>query len=259
MHLSTSLATALTLAATITVLGGPAHRQQASDAGPPVERVTVSNVAGWSGASSFAPAAADDARRPAPPRAGADGHAFFPPNRHGRVVVSWDRDIPVTFLIARRHARPRMFTTIKEAFRRARVQTGVRFGYGGRAATSAPVGTPDHPVVIVDFGTARDHPRLAKYPGVVYAVGGPFLTTDGTTGEFTGGQVTINVTTTRGLGRGFRHSQLGVTLLHEVGHVLGLAHVGDPEQLMAPGQLRANISGWFHDGDLRGLDHLVHD
>jgi hypothetical protein len=187
------------------------------------------------------------------------GYAFFPPNRPSKVAVSWDRSIPVTFLIAERDARPYMFATIKEAFRRARVQTGIRFRYGGRTATSEPVGTADQPVVVVDFGTARSHPRLAKYDGVVYAVGGPFYITNGTTGVFTGGQVTIDVRTTRGIGRGFRHCQLGATLVHEVGHVLGLAHVGAARQLMAPGRIRANISGWFQDGDLRGLRRLVHD
>jgi predicted Zn-dependent protease len=66
------------------------------------------------------------------------------------------------------------------------------------------------------------------------------------------------VQTTRGIGRGFRHDQLGQTLLHEVGHVLGLAHVKAPRQLMAPGRIRADINGWFQGGDLRGLRRLIH-
>ncbi len=199
------------------------------------------------GGGSSAPSAA----------AGASGYAYFPPNSAGRVSVTWDRSVPVTYVIARRNARPRMFATIKEAFRRARVQTGIRFTYGGRAATSRQVGTVDRPVVLVDFGTARSHPRLAKYDGVIYAVGGPFLLSNGTTGVFTGGQITIDVASTRGIGRSFRHCQLGATLMHEIGHVLGLDHVSAPGQLMAPGRIRANISGWFHDGDLRGLERLI--
>lgn len=103
------------------------------------------------------------------------GYAYFPPNRLDRVTVSWDRDVPVTYLIGTQHDRPRMFATIHEAFRRAQAQTGIRFTYGGRAATSGLVGTAEHPVVLVDFGTARGHPRLATYGSGMYAVGGPLL------------------------------------------------------------------------------------
>ncbi len=242
MRFSTPLAAALTLATAILAspvgLGVAAGQPAAHRPGSVLHQATV----------------ADAADQP-----GGGGYAYFPPNRRHRIAVTWDRDLPVTYLIARRAARPSMFATIKEAFRRARVQTGIRFRYGGRAATSKPVGTADRPVVVVDFGTSRSHPRLTPYRGAgVYAVGGPFLTTDGTSGEFTGGQVTIDVRTTRGIGHGFRGSQLGDTLLHEIGHVLGLAHVNAPGQLMAPGSIRANISGWFHDGDLRGLRRLIH-
>lgn len=243
MRLSPSLAAALLLATAIT--GGLDSSTQQPD--PP--------TAHWS-----APAAADAADHGvANPPVGGHRYAFFPPNRFGHIAVSWDRDIPVTYLIARRDARPRMFATIVETFRRAQVQTGIRFRYGGRAATSDWVGTADHPVVIVDFGTARNHPRLAKYHGQVWAVGGPLLVMNGGEGAFTGGQVTIDVNTTEGIPLGFRLGQLGNTLLHEVGHVLGLTHVMAPRQLMAPGRIRANISGWFHDGDLRGLRRLIHD
>lgn len=239
MRIVTPLAAALALATTVVV---PLDRA----ADPPRASTTISSV--------VQPASLVTAER-----ASATGYAFFAPNRRDRVAVSWDRSIPVTYLIARRDARPYMFATIRESFRRARVQTGIRFRYGGRIATSEPIGTPERPVVIIDFGTARSHPRLAKYDQVVYAVGGPYLVTNGSTGAFTGGQVTIDVRTTRGIGRAFRHGQLGATLMHELGHVLGLAHVSAPGQLMAPGRIRADISGWFHDGDLRGLRRLIHD
>jgi hypothetical protein len=242
MLISTPLAAGLAFATAITVtLNCPADQPRASSAGSVVLQATATDAARQSGGSS-------------------SGYAFFPPNRPRKIAVTWDRDIPVTYLIAKRNARPHMFATIKEAFRRARVQTGIQFRYGGRAATSEPVGTADRPVVVVDFGTASSHPRLAKYHGgVVYAVGGPLLITNGATVVFTGGQITIDVKTTRRIGRGFRHCQLGDTLLHEVGHVLGLAHVHAPRQMMAPGWIRTNIKGWFQDGDLRGLRRLIHD
>jgi hypothetical protein len=242
MRISTPLAAALTFATAIAItLDSPADQPRTSHARAVVQ-----------------PATATDAVA-ANARVSAKRYSFFPPNRRSRIAASWDRDIPVSYLIARRHARPRMFATIREAFRRARVQTGIRFRYGGRAATSKPVGTGDRPVVIVDFGTARSHPRLAKYHGGFYAVGGPLLMSYDATTVFTGGQITINVSTTRGIGRGFRHGQLGETLLHEAGHVLGLAHVNARRQLMAPGRIRANINGWFQEGDLRGLRRLIHD
>ena len=196
---------------------------------------------------------------PAGTAAGQDptAYAYFLPNRPGRVVATWDRAVPVTYVIATRQAQPRMFADIKEAFRRARVQTGLRFRYGGRAATSAPLGTPEHPVVTVDFGTADNHPRLRKYGGVVSAVGGPLLLSDGESTVFTGGQITIDVRITRAIRLGFRHCRIGATLMHEIGHVLGLDHVRAPGQLMTPCRGRGNVSGWFHDGDLAGLRRLV--
>ncbi len=242
MFNSTPFAAVLAFATAITVtLDSPAVQPRASSASSVLKQTTATDADRQSGG-------------------GSNGYAFFPPNRPRKVAVSWDRDTPVTYLIAKRNARPHMFATIKEAFRRARVQTGIRFTYGGRAATSEPVGTADQPVVLVDFGTARSHPRLAKYRGgIVYAVGGPLLITSGGTSVFTGGQITVDVETTRRIGRGFRHSQLGDTLLHEVGHVLGLAHVNAPRQMMAPGWIRTNSKGWFQDGDLRGLRRLIHN
>jgi hypothetical protein len=249
MRLSAPVAAVLTVATVATVVAGVLDGPSGSPGTP-----------GPGAVVQLATAAAEEGPgRTADPRSSAHGYAFFSPNRLDRIAASWDRDVPVTYLIGTANARPRMFATIKEAFRRARVQTGIRFRYGGRAASSEPVGTVDQPVVLVDFGTASGHPRLAKYHRVVYAVGGPFLITDGASGWFTGGQITIDVGATRGIGRGFRHAQLGATLLHEVGHVLGLAHVDAPGQLMAPGWVRADISGWFHDGDLRGLRRLIHD
>lgn len=259
MRTSTPLAVALTFAVPITVgLHSPADQPRASGTGSVGQRaITADAIEQFGGISS--PAAADGARRSSGPRVRPSRYAFFPPNRRSRIAVSWDRDIPVTYLIAKSNARPHMFATIVEAFRRADVQTGIQFRYGGRAATSEPVGTPDQPVVIVDFGTVRNHPRLASYHGGVYAVGGPLLITNGERDVFIGGQVTIDVTTTRGIGTGFRDARLGATLLHEIGHVLGLAHVTAPRQMMAPANIRADINGWFHAGDLRGLRRLIHD
>ena len=233
MRISMPLAVALTAAATLTVTShSTALSATTSTEGAAAHHVAVRQSAG--------------------------AYAYFPPNRPDRVVATWDRSIPVTYVIARRQAQPRMLATIQEAFRRARVQTGIRFRYGGRVATLKSIGTAQRPVVTIDFGTNRSHPRLAPYTGPVHAVGGPFLIThDGTT-SFTGGQITIDVAATRGVGLGFRHSQLGATLMHEIGHVLGLTHVRSPGQLMAPGRIRANISGWFHDGDLAGLRRLIH-
>jgi hypothetical protein len=247
MRILTSLTAALIVVITASVCSFP-DQPGTSVAGSIVDR------------SITAPAAEDGARRSAQnPGAGAHRYAYFPPNRVDRIAATWDRSVPVTFLIARRQAQPRMLRTIMETFRRARVQTGIRFTYGGRTATSKPVGTADQPVVIVDFGTVNTHPRLAKYHGEVYAVGGPMFASEAGQEMFTGGQVTIDVNTTRPLERGFRTGRLGNTLLHEVGHVLGLSHVNAPRQLMAPGSIRANIRGWFHEGDLRGLRRLIHD
>lgn len=58
-------------------------------------------------------------------------------------------------------------------------------------------------------------------------------------------------------GFGDRADAWGATLLHELGHLVGLAHVADPAQLMAadPGSGPAR----FAPGDIAGLSHLGAD
>jgi hypothetical protein len=43
----------------------------------------------------------------------------------------------------------------------------------------------------------------------------------------------------------------GATLIHELGHAVGLDHVGDPRQMMYPAPTRHAAS--YAKGDLRGL------
>ena len=48
----------------------------------------------------------------------------------------------------------------------------------------------------------------------------------------------------------------GLVLLHELGHVMGLGHVRDRDQLMYSGPHRIAKVGGFGDGDLEGLRRL---
>jgi len=75
---------------------------------------------------------------------------------------------------------------------------------------------------------------------------------------FVTGQVLLNGDEALETDFASRDDSWGSTLLHEVGHLVGLDHVDDPEQLMYPYPL-AGIAE-FGDGDLLGLAALgAHD
>lgn len=82
--------------------------------------------------------------------------------------------------------------------------------------------------------------------------GGPTYGWDGSQFRITGGGVAMNTGWT-----GPTHDQLTLGFMHELGHAVGLDHVGDPAQVMYPQLTRGKPVAWG-DGDLLGLGLLGH-
>ena len=104
--------------------------------------------------------------------------------------------------------------------------------------------------VLVAWTTRGDADQLN---GGNSGFGGPVMWHDrqGPT-TFVSGSVAIDATATAGLPLTFGPSTMGALLLHELGHVVGLAHVNDRGQIM-----NHFVSvGAFGTGDLAGLAEL---
>ena len=85
----------------------------------------------------------------------------------------------------------------------------------------------------------------------------PVAVREGSHQVFVTGQVVLNADKTLLPMFEDRHASWGAVLLHELGHLVGLDHVGDPVQLMAPtpgfGEVR------FGEGDRAGLQAVGAD
>lgn len=207
-------------------------------------------------------AAADTAAAVEQPRDPAtDGYLVWARNVDGS-AVRWDPCEPIRWVLNPEDAPPGTALDLTRAVGEITATTGLRFRYLGTTdeqpardrspyqpqrygdgawapvlvAWSSPAGT-DVPLADTDRGVS-----------IPVAVG------DGEEDAFVTGQVVFNPD--RPLIAGFddRRTSWGATILHELGHTVGLDHVDDPAQLMFtfPGEGAVR----FGPGDLRGLREL---
>ena len=121
---------------------------------------------------------------------------------------------------------------------------------GGRPAGLAPTAR-DRPV-LVSFATADEVPALA---GRVAGIGGSSWSQD-VPGHLSygTGEITLDADAFRGVIRGAQGPQLArAIVLHEFGHLVGLAHVHDQDELMNK-ENQGLLD--FGPGDLQGLSML---
>lgn len=176
--------------------------------------------------------------------------------------VRWDPCTPIRWVLNPDGAPESALEDLDEATARVAAATGLRFAYAGssgeRPAPNRPAYQPGRygdawaPVLVAwaDPGESGDLLR-AHDQGVAIPVAleGP----DGRASYVTG-QVVLN--RRAGLRAGFasRHGSWGAIMLHELAHLVGLDHVGDPRELMYPEPHPGPVA--WGPGDRAGLAHV---
>lgn len=231
----------------------------------------LSLLSGVVGASLVA---SNDSRTTAPGRTGADAppaFAFLQGTSAG--PFRWDPCAPIHYEWNIAQAPDGVLEDLHEVIRRIGEDTGIEFIDDGstdrtdrqqradRFVQPDVAGQVPLPVLVtwVPPETFRRYANPRRYAGVGMAVplGSDY-------GVYRSGLVVMNADRFLHLGFEGRFSH-GVILQHEWGHVLGLAHVGSPNELMWSSDVEGaaqipdlSLADWG-PGDLRGLEKLGRD
>jgi hypothetical protein len=194
---------------------------------------------------------------PAPPEGGP--HAFLAVQADGFTPVAYDPCRPVHYVIRPDNAPVGGEDAVHAAFARLSEVTGLRFRHDGGSDETT---TLDRPIfqperygdrwapVLVAWETEERNPALAG--DTVGQAGSVAVSLGDGPRVFVTGTVSLDAVRMPEILalRGGAETARGI-VLHELGHLVGLAHVEDGEQLMYP-QARREVSD-FAPGDLTGL------
>ena len=172
--------------------------------------------------------------------------------------VTWDPCRPIHYVVNLTGAPPGAAGLVEQAVARAEEASGLRFEYDGETDARPRWDSPTLPIlgarkpVLISWATADEVHQLA---GIVAGIGGsvPVRTPAGRLRFATGG-VTLDADAFADIAdRPDGEAEERAIILHELGHLLGLAHVSDPAELM-----NAHNVGLldFGQGDLAGLAEL---
>ena len=208
-------------------------------------------------ASTAPPVPPGTAAAPAP----TDGWAPWATAADG-TPLRWDPCAPIELVLRPDGAPPDAEADLRTALGRLAAASGLDLRLVG---TTDEAPSARRPLVVRADGGWRWAPVLVAWdrPGVGgmplgphdRGVAVPVGVRDGDRRALVTGQVVLNAARTD-LRPGFddRADAWGATLLHELGHLLGLAHVADPSQLMAGDPGRGPVV--LGAGDLAGLTAL---
>ncbi|HEX4942277.1 MAG TPA: matrixin family metalloprotease [Actinomycetota bacterium] len=230
-----------------------------------------SPVEAGAGGPTAAPSATTDSPSPSvspTARAKVDG-AFKFLERVGGVPVRWNPCETISYAVNADGAGSSIKADLHEALARVTRATQIEFVSVGpteetflrayqRMRYKGVIRKAELIIIWVDHGDYQailrrlDDPR----PSIAFAktMAGLFADQD----QYFGGIIVMDAeaTSQRGFGHSYAH---GSVLLHELGHIMGLDHVKDPDQLMYSGRYPNYGLHDFGTGDLEGLRRIGRD
>ncbi len=189
--------------------------------------------------------------------------------RVGGAPVRWDPCERITYAVNTRGVTFPVRADLKETLRRVTESTGIEFRSVGTTEETffraylrmRYRGVIRKAALILIWVDHDDYQAILRRlhdprPSIAFAktMAGLYANQD----QYFGGIVVVDAGATAGRGFGGRYAH-GSVLLHELGHIIGLDHVKDPNQLMYSGpHTRVRLRD-FGLGDLQGLRLLGRD
>jgi hypothetical protein len=188
---------------------------------------------------------------------GGEGYRFLHTRDNGE-PVRWSTCEPIEYVVRPDNEPEGGRQMLEEAAARISEVTGLELSFAG-TTDEAPSENrqprdPDRygdgwSPVLVAYSDPDEYPRLegriAGYAGPTYVQAGDRVP------RYVSGMVVIDFEQTRSMSQ----EAARAVMLHELAHVVGLAHVRDRGQLMNPVQYGRSVTD-LQDGDLRGLRAL---
>lgn len=177
-------------------------------------------------------------------------HAFVLTQKGSSEPVGYDPCRPIRYRINPAQAPDDYRTYVDTAVARVSEATGLVFEYDGTTGSRSFFRrTSGRPPVVVAWATEEEVPELAD--DVAGVAGSVAVETSFGRREYVTGWVVLDADAFSSFFNGPRKLQAVVD--HEFGHLVGLAHVKDHDQLMHPSASRTYR---FAAGDLQGLRRL---
>lgn len=177
---------------------------------------------------------------------GVEPHFTFRSTDSDGTPFTWNKCAPIRYYVDKATGTPEEHALIPIAVARTAEASGYEFEYAGEASDADSYPSPDRPGVVIGF-VPRNDPLLAAHgnpAGLAITQNVP-----GTT-ELVSGRVRVEA------GRQVAQRALE-TLMHEIGHILGLGHADSMYEVMYPTvSVLAGDEPSFGPGDLEGFAEL---